>query len=122
MQTSVSYRFLIVGDSSDEYSSETLREALTTLGSVHILSEDEMIHHLKERSYNVVIVDAGAVADAAVAVSQIRSLRPNIRVVVITASPHWKVARAVLAAGATDYLRKSWNTLDILASFSKALE
>jgi DNA-binding NarL/FixJ family response regulator len=67
-------------------------------------------------------VDAGAVTSAPRVISQIRALDPDTRVVVVSASLHWKIARAVFRAGATDYLYKSLNKEEILTGFRAILE
>ena len=122
MQTSTLFHFLLVSDSSDDYWHQVLGEALVTLGSLQVAPESEMTFLLQERPYDVVIVDAGAVADAPKVVSQVRRLAPDTRVVVVTASPHWKIAKAVFQAGATDYLNKSLNKEELLQSFRTILE
>jgi len=119
---SISYRFLIVGDAPDDYGHQVLREALSTLGSWQVISEAEVVFVLQAQTYDVVVVDAGAVKSAPEVVSRIRALDCNARVVVVTLSPHWKIARAVFRAGATDYLSKSLSKTEILANFRSILE
>jgi DNA-binding NarL/FixJ family response regulator len=116
------YRILLVSDSLGGYWYQALRRALVDLGSLQVVSENEMAALLQEQTYDVVIVDAGAVTNAPEVVSQIHVLRPDTRVVVVTVSPHWKIARAVLLAGATDYLYKSLNEEEILITFRSLLE
>ena len=81
-----------------------------------------MAGNLQQQPYDVVLVDAGAVTNAPEVVSQIHIQSPDTRVVVVTVSPHWKIARAVLLAGATDYLYKSLNEEEILTTFRSLLE
>jgi len=119
---STSYCFLLVSDSSGDYWYQALRGALVDLGSLQVVSENEMAALLQEQTYDVVIVDAGAVANAPEVVSQIRVLAPDTRVVVVTVSPHWKIAKAVFRAGATDYVYKSLNEEEILTIFRSLLE
>jgi len=117
-----SYHFLLVSDSPDDYGNQMLREALVVLGSLQVTSEGELIRSLQEQSYDVAIVDAGAVTSAPEVVSQIRELDPDTKTVVVTASKHWKVARGIFRAGAMDYLSKSLSKDEILVSFRKVLE
>jgi DNA-binding NarL/FixJ family response regulator len=117
-----SYCFLLVSKSPGDYWCQALRGALVALGSLQVVSEGEMAGLLEQQTYDIVIVDAGAVTNAPEVVSQIHVLRPDTRVVVATVSPHWKIARAVLLAGATDYLYKSLNKEDILTTFQALLE
>jgi DNA-binding NtrC family response regulator len=122
MQPSPIYRFLIVGDLSDDYSMQVLQKALDALGPVEVASKNDALRQLQETQYAAVIVDAGAVSDAAALVFKIRESNPNIKVAVITATPHWRVARAVFRAGAADYLRKSQDIQEIRTTFRKLLE
>lgn len=116
-----SCQFILVGDVSSDRWHRVLREALLPLGCLQISSERQMVALLKEQAYAVAIVDAGAVGNASEVVSDILALVPGIRVVVVTASPHWKIARAVFRAGAADYLYKSLDKDEILASFRAVL-
>jgi FixJ family two-component response regulator len=43
-------------------------------------------------------------------------------VVVITATPHWRIARALFRAGAADYVRKSQNRQEIRENVLHLLE
>jgi len=114
--------FLLVSDSPDDYGNQVLREALVALGSLLVASESELASLLQEQTYDIVIVDAGAVTSAPKLVSQIRELDPGTRIVVVTTSKHWKVARDIIRAGAMDYLSKSLSEGEMLASFQKVLE
>ena len=114
--------FLLISDSPDDYGNQVLREALAALGSLQVASESELACVLQEQTYDIVVVDAGAVTSAPEVVSQVRELDPDTRIVVVTTSEHWKVARDVFRAGAMDYLSKSLSKGEMLASFQKVLE
>ena len=118
----ITYRFLLVSNSPGDYGHQVLQEALSALGSLQLVSEEGMIPLLHGQAYEVVIVDAGAVKSAPETVSQVRDLDPSSRVVVLTSSPHWKIARAVFRAGATDYLLKSLDRAEILMNFRAVLD
>lgn len=122
VKMSTPYLFLLVADSPNDYGLQVLREVLLALGSLQVVSEDELTDFLPEQSWDVAIVDAGAVTSVSETVSQIRELDPSIKVVVITASKHWKIARAVYQAGAEEYLSKSLNREEMLISFRAILE
>jgi DNA-binding NarL/FixJ family response regulator len=109
-------RFLVIGDSRDEYSLQLLCEMLSELGVVRVIREDELTGGLEEQAYDAVILDAGAVAMPATAVTRILQQSPSTEVYVITASPHWRVARDVLRAGAADYMPKSRLSEDLFDS------
>lgn len=107
--------FLIVGDLSDEYGIQMLCAMLSGLGVVRVGGKDELIECLEAHAYDAVILDAGAVSPAATAVTEILRRSPSTEVYVITASPHWRVARDVLRAGAADYMPKSRLSEDLVA-------
>ena len=117
-----SYRFLLVTDSPDDYGHQALREAVSALGSCQVIPEAEVVSLLREQVFDVVIVDAGSVTSAPELVSWIRASDFSVQVVVVTLSPHWKIARAVFRAGAVDYLPKSLSKTEILATFQSILE
>jgi len=121
VRTQAHHSFLIVGDASDPSGLQVLQDALSTLGNIVIASEYELTTRLQKESYDMAIVDAGAVSDAENLVTEILRVQPDTGVVVITASPHWKIARAVFRAGATDYLRKSQNSQETRAVFAQLL-
>jgi DNA-binding NtrC family response regulator len=121
VRTKTRHSFLIVGDVSDLSGLQALQDALSALGHTIIASEGNLESHLEEESYAAAVVDAGAVSDPEDLVRKILSVHPHAQVVVITASPHWKIARAVFRAGATDYLRKSQNVQEIRAAFAQML-
>jgi DNA-binding NtrC family response regulator len=122
VHTSKSFRFLLVSDSAGDHGNQVLRDALAALGYLQSTTEGDMESCLQGRTYDVVIVDAGAVASAPDVVCRVHSLDPGTKVVVITASPHWKIAKAVIQAGAADYLSKPLDKEQILASFRTMLE
>jgi len=116
------YRFLLVSNSPGDYGHRVLEEALSALGPLQFAGEQRLASLLSGQAYDVVIVDAGAVTSAPDVVSQVRALNLNAKIVVVTSSPHWKIARAVFRAGATDYLLKSLDRAEILKDFRVVLD
>ncbi len=114
--------FLYIGDQADNYGTQVLREALSEYGTLQESREAEIASSVQKQFYSVAIVDAGAVSAAPEVVSQIRALSPNSKIVVITASYHWKIAKAVIQAGAADYLLKSLDRREILENFKAILK
>lgn len=115
------YSILIVGDASDSSGLQVVQAALHELGHLVICSESDLAGHLENQSYDAAVVDAGAVSDPASIIRKIHEAQPHVQVVVITASPHWKIARGVFRAGATDYLRKSKNGKELRTVFAEML-
>ncbi len=85
---------------------EALRQAVHSLGEPFVPMDHR---HLPEKllECDLIILDAGAIGDdLSSLVRQIRLSDTRVRVVVVSAAPHWKEARQILLAGATDYVRK----------------
>jgi len=101
------YTFLLVGKAPEARWPMVLEQALAPLGQLHIVPEEEAVRAVSERSYDVVLIDAGAVQDVVRLITHLRAQQPQLRIVVVTASPTWQQSREVFRAGAADYLRKS---------------
>lgn len=84
-----------------------LAEVLGSLGTITICSE----HGLPEKpgwQFDLLVVDAsGLQMELAERVGWIHGRFPQVPIVVLTSSPTWRRARAVLQAGASDYMRRS---------------
>jgi len=117
----VSDAFLLIGEKETQWS-QVLRRALSPLGKLQVVGEEEAIQAVAQDDYGVIIVDAGAVGDVAALVSRLRAQRPQARVVVATASPTWRRAREALQAGAADYIRKSLNEKELRAKIQAVLK
>jgi DNA-binding NarL/FixJ family response regulator len=98
--------FLLVGTGTETLWPLVLQRALSALGELHTVPEEEALQTVAESRYDVIIVDASEVSDVPALVSRLRTQRPQTRIVVVTASPTWRRAREALRAGATDYIRK----------------
>lgn len=103
------WRFLLIADSPDDPWRQVIEEASASLGTLHIASELDALSLTWQGDYDIIIIDAGKVADVFLLVSRIRAQKPGARIVVATASPTWMRAREAFRAGATDYIRKSMN-------------
>jgi DNA-binding NtrC family response regulator len=71
------------------------------------MDEGEARRAVTEREYALVVIDAGAVEEAAKLTAWLLATTPDLPIVVATASPTWQRARQVLKAGASDYIRKT---------------
>jgi DNA-binding NarL/FixJ family response regulator len=116
------YTFLLVGEIMETRWPLVLERALSTLGKLTVVSEERTHQELSQQRYDVIIIDAGAVQDAASLVSRLRDVQPASRVIVATASPTWQRAREMLKAGASDYIRKSQSEQKIRADIQAVLE
>ena len=114
--------FLLVSKASNDYWHRVLEEALSNLGSLHIHQERNVLPLVLQQSFALIIVDAGAVGDAARLISRVRVCQPDARIVVATASPTWKQAREVFYAGAIDYIRKPSDKKEALFTLQTVLK
>ena len=93
------------------------------LGSVSILSEDGLDGlETTEEPYNLILLDAsGLKMELAERVAWLNGRFPTSSIVVLTSSPTWRRARAVLQAGASDYVRRSMDDEQLLCRIRSLL-
>jgi DNA-binding response OmpR family regulator len=104
----------------DDWASKLARE-LQNLGLVAFAREGDLSEKWSQESYDLFVVDASAVGSADQLVSRLRAALPDGRVVVMTASPTWRRARAVFEAGGMDYLSKDLQGKDLVETFRSIL-
>jgi DNA-binding response OmpR family regulator len=96
---------------------EALRQAVESLGKSFVPIDRAHLEN-KIQDCELIILDAGAIGDdLGTFVKDIRTSNAQARIVVVSSAPHWKEARQILLAGATDYVRKtndSETMIDIL--------
>jgi DNA-binding response OmpR family regulator len=117
-----SYTFLLVTKQKDSQWSLILQQALSALGMLETVPEEAAVDAVIQEHYDVVIIDAGSVEDVILLVSRLRVQRPQLRVVVATASPTWQRARQAFRAGSVDYIRKSWDEGELRSKIEAVLE
>ncbi|MFZ0544648.1 MAG: response regulator [Candidatus Promineifilaceae bacterium] len=115
-------QFLLIDGVSDQIWYQLLKETLSSLGKLLTGNEKQAVSMVQEGDYELVILDALAVRNVPRLVSRLRSQRPDVRIVVATASPTWRRARETLLAGATDYIPKSYDKEALFCTLSVALE
>jgi DNA-binding NtrC family response regulator len=109
--------FLLISRPEDTGWPRILEQALSPLGQVETVSEQDAAERLVQYECGaVVIIDAAAVEEVPALVSRLRDRCPGSRIIVATASPTWQRARDAFQAGATDYIRKSWDSQRLLAA------
>lgn len=114
--------FLLIGRHTETQWPLVLQQALSPLGKLWIVPEEEALQAVIEGHYDLIIIDAGTVGDAALLTSHLRTHRPEARVIIATASPTWRRARKALQAGAADYIRKSLDTKELYARVQAVLK
>lgn len=102
---------------------QVLRQALASLGTLEIVWEEEVEERIcQQEGKAVLIIDAGAARDTPALVAHLRQKCPTSPIVVATASPTWRRAREAFLAGATDYIRKSWDPQELRRVLQEILD
>jgi DNA-binding NtrC family response regulator len=112
---------VVTGDTGDPWVAE-LSQTLSALAVVRCLSDPSLISDdILEHSL-LIVIDAGAVKSPHAAVAGLRSRRPDVRAIVMTASPTWQRARSAFEAGALDYLPKSLRGAELIETITQLLQ
>lgn len=111
---------IVTSEAADNSWREWLAAALAPLGTLEAVEVDEAMRKVKEHK-GIVIVDATFVDNVDAVVSGLRTARPDSRIVVMTASPTWQMARSAFEAGAIDYLPKTMDEDEMLNTFERIL-
>jgi DNA-binding NtrC family response regulator len=114
--------FLLISHQEKSAWSQFLSEALAPLGSLKVASEEEVDTEVLQADYDLVILDAAAVTKVDMLVSGIRAHRRDLRIVVVTLTPTWWEARAVLRVGAVDYLSRSLTQKEFSSTVEEMLK
>ncbi|MBN1991724.1 MAG: response regulator [Anaerolineae bacterium] len=116
------HHFLLIGEKTETLWPLVLEQSVLSLGTLQVISEKQAEQQGIEQEYTAIIIDAGAVDNVAQLVSNLRKMQPASHIIVVTASPTWQRAREVLLAGATDYIRKSFDQDELLSKIKAALD
>jgi DNA-binding NarL/FixJ family response regulator len=114
--------FLLIGHPEDTNWSLILSQVLVPLGKLETISETDAVERIADYECDVIaIIDATVIEDVPALVSRLRDRCPQTRVVVATVSPTWQRARDAFKAGAVDYIRKSWDSEELLSAIREIL-
>ena len=114
--------FLLISNQNERQWPYFLKETLRDLGELAVLPEEEAKQDVARNNYDLIIIDAGAVREAVSLIVSLRAKRTDSRILVVTASPTWQAARAVLKAGAIDYIGKLLDKKELHAKIAAVLE
>jgi DNA-binding NtrC family response regulator len=117
----MSKRILLVGSKPDSGWIGTLQQSLDPWGELQVAPEIDGLTSLRGQTYDLVILDAAVIDDLNLLIQSIRRESPNVPVVVVTNSPTWQRARQLFTFGASDYVRKSFDTGALRETFSRIL-
>jgi len=115
-------RFLLISRVQSTHWHKTLESALIPLGSLDATEQDQALRMIGRDNYDLIFIDATAVAEAARMVEEIRQQNRALPIIVAAASPDWEQAREIFRAGASDYIRKSHDEQELLSVVSVVLD
>lgn len=111
---------IVTSEAADKSWRDWLAATLAPLGTLKAVEVDEAMRKIREHN-GIVIVDATVIENVDVVVSGLRASKPDSRIVVMTASPTWQMARSAFEAGAIDYLPKTMDEDEMLNTFERIL-
>jgi DNA-binding NtrC family response regulator len=114
-------QILLVSNAKEKEKSHFLHDTLVPLGKIYTVQEKELTKNIKQHKYDLVIIDAAEVQEITPLISTLKRQRSGIRVIVVTASPTWEVAREMFRSGACDYLDRSLNKDEFRSRVKSAL-
>ena len=101
---------VIIGNNADSLWVTAVRDALANWGIVQFQPECEALANLPEKSPDLLLVDASTLeTDTVQFVASLNRANPCTPIIVATTSPTWRRARDIIRAGATDYVRRSFD-------------
>jgi DNA-binding NtrC family response regulator len=106
---------MVTKDSEDTLWRDYIVELLQEMGEVKFCKEQEIMHFLQAPCSKLIVIDENAVRDVNALIVHIRDRCADSLILVATASPTWRRAREAFHAGATDYVHKSVDRVEIQA-------
>lgn len=112
--------FLLIDNAQSQHWHMMLREILAPLGPLEVVVEDEAVGLVMTQRFDLIVVDA-AVRSVPLLVARVRAQHPWGSIVVASADPSWLRAREAFQAGASDYISKTLDRVETLASIRAVL-
>ena len=114
-------QFLLLQGDKDSYWSAFLADVIIPLGSLNVAKADDWTATGQEEPDGLIVVDTTHIGRFEQLVTRLYTENPSRRIVVMTASPTWKRARAAFESGAIDYLPKTLPADELRAAFEELL-
>jgi DNA-binding response OmpR family regulator len=114
-----SMRMVLLGTTKQNKWNDLLKEALAPLGGLDVMTPEQAADGKLDSKYEVIALDATYIDGVERHISQLRSEQPDRRIVVLTAAPTWRSARAAFEAGAMDYLPKTLDQDELFRAFKE---
>ena len=115
--------FLVIGQNTKSLWLREVHNVLCRLGKVELKESSEIFLQIPHLDFDLVVIDAHQADEDVVAlVELLHCQEPRRPIIVGTMSPTWRRARQVFLAGATDYIRKSFDSDITLTQFKNVLD
>lgn len=97
--------------------------AIQPLGDVTVYGEEELWPVLATTPPDLLLLDASSFAqDVVKLVEQLHQQQRKMPIIVASTSPTWQHARAVLLAGASDYIRHTFDAVQVRQTCGEAMK
>lgn len=97
--------------------------AIQPLGDVTVYGEEELWPVLATTPPDLLLLDASSFAqDVVKLVEQLHQQQGKMPIIVASTSPTWQHARAVLMAGASDYIRHTFDAVQVRQTCAEAMK
>lgn len=105
----VKKKIVFVNNKEDSPWKTAVIEALNPMAALTIWTEEQTLAQFCQAKVDLLLIDASTLQNDVIALVQTLHLEnETVPIVVATTSPTWRRARAVLLAGATDYIGRSF--------------
>ncbi len=113
---------LLVGETLQTPGNRALQKALADLGEISLVEEGQIMQALADRPCKLLILDASQISTRGDhLIRAVKTKYPQLQIVLFTASPHWKIAKAAIKAGA-EYIEKSQDPKILAERFAPVIE
>ena len=103
-------RILLVTNNPASAWVKAVTQILAQMGEIRLVWAQDTAVACQEGCYDIALIDTSALAEnAADLVAELADCQDNLPIVVVTTSPTWQRAREVFLAGATDYVRRTFD-------------
>lgn len=114
--------FLLITNAAEKGWLTTLEETLAPLGSLRIATKKGASEEFLKQPYELVIIDATTVEEPVLVAKTLHTLKPNVRIAVMTTVPTWQEARDILRAGVVDYFPRTLSSRELLVTIKTILQ
>lgn len=121
MMTPDKINILFLG--SDSHWFQVLQKAMGPRADVYQDNIDNPSPTIWGRGYRLIVLDTLHIPKKRIfpTITYLKNQRPEVKIVVVSASPTWTTVREALKAGATDYIAKSFDPVKVVNALTPYL-